>query len=35
MPRPEQVVFDRFGRNLLDADRVRRAGFTYYSVGRP
>jgi UDPglucose 6-dehydrogenase len=29
----EPVIFD--GRNLLDADRVRGAGFTYYSVGRP
>lgn len=27
------VIFD--GRNLYDLDRIARAGFTYYSMGRP
>jgi UDPglucose 6-dehydrogenase len=29
----EPVIFD--GRNLYDPERMRAAGFTYYSIGRP
>jgi UDPglucose 6-dehydrogenase len=29
----EPVIFD--GRNLYDLNRIKEAGFTYYSVGRP
>jgi UDPglucose 6-dehydrogenase len=29
----QPVIFD--GRNLYSPLRIRKAGFTYYSVGRP
>jgi UDPglucose 6-dehydrogenase len=29
----QPVIFD--GRNLYDPRRMRDAGFTYYSIGRP
>jgi UDPglucose 6-dehydrogenase len=29
----QPVIFD--GRNLYDPPRMRDAGFTYYSIGRP
>ena len=29
----QPVIFD--GRNLYNPQRMREAGFTYYSIGRP